>query len=359
MFRPKSMLPCAAAVLVAAQVLPAAAADSAGSTTISGKIYADFTNLDLTNGGVDSSANGTGIDVKRFYLGVTHNFDDIWSVNLTTDFNYVSDDSETQLYVKKAYIQARLSDALVLRAGSADLPWVPFVEDLYGLRFVENVIIDRLKFGTSADWGVHALGKVADGKVNYDVAIINGAGYKNPTRTNSMDLEARVAFVPLAGLSLALGGYSGKLGKDVEGGAPALHTAQRLDALAAYVAGPLRIGAEYFQARNWTQVTSVATDKADGFSVWGSYDFNPKLGVFARGDWAKPSKELNSDLKDEYFNVGLVSHPRENIDVALVYKRERVTGGGVISTSNGNIGSTSGTGEGKYDEIGIWAQAVF
>jgi hypothetical protein len=359
MIRTKTVLPCAAALLAAVQILPAVAADSGESTTISGKIYADFTNIDLTNNGVNSPANGTGIDVKRFYLGATHNFDDIWSANLTTDFNYVSNDSETQLYVKKAFIQAKLSDALVLRAGSADLPWVPFVEDLYGLRFVENVIIDRLKFGTSADWGIHALGKVADGKVNYDAAIINGAGYKNPTRTNSMDMEVRVGFVPLAGLNLALGGYSGKLGKDIEGGAPTLHTAQRIDALAAYVAGPLRLGAEYFQAKNWAQVTTVATDKADGFSVWGSYNFNPKLGVFARADSAKTSKDLNSDLKDEYFNVGLVSHPRKNIDIALVYKHEKVTGGGVINTTNGNIGSAIGTGEGKYDEVGLWAQAAF
>ncbi len=73
---------------------PALAADGE-STVITGKMFADFSNIDLKNDGVESTANGTGIDVKRFYLGATHNFDDIWSVNVTTDFNYVANDSET------------------------------------------------------------------------------------------------------------------------------------------------------------------------------------------------------------------------------------------------------------------------
>jgi hypothetical protein len=345
-----------ASMLALAIAAPAFAADSE-STTVSGKMFADFSHIDLQNDGVDSAANGTGIDVKRFYLGVNHNFDDIWSVNVTTDFNYVSNDSESQLYIKKAYLQAKLSDAFIGRLGSADLPWVPFVEDLYGYRFVENVIIDRLKFGTSADWGLHAGGKVNDGMFNYAVSVVNGAGYKNPTRSNSMDFEARVGFMPMQGLTVALGGYSGKLGKDIENSAtPTQHTAERGDALVAYVDGPLRLGAEYFHAKDWNQVTTVAEDKADGYSLWASYNFTPMWGVFARGDEAKTSRDLSSDLKDEYFNVGVVSHPRKNIDLAFVYKHEKVDGGGTVNTSNGLIG---GLDEGKYDEFGVWGQVAF
>jgi hypothetical protein len=350
-------LPCAAAAVLG--LLPAlcVAAGSEESTTLSGKMFADFTNIDLTNDGVDSAANGTGIDVKRFYLGVTHNFDDIWSVNVTSDFNYVSNDNETQIFIKKAYVQAKLSDAFIGRLGSADLPWVPFVEDLYGYRYVENVLIDRLKLGTSADWGLHAGGKFSDGLFNYGVSVVNGAGYKNPTRSKSMDVEGRIGFVPMKGLTVALGGYSGKLGKDIENSpTPTQHTANRFDALVAYVDGPLRVGAEYVQAKDWNNVTTLASDKADGFSVWGSYNFTPQWGVFARGDKAKPSKDLNSDLEDKYFNVGLVSHPRKNIDVAFVYKYEKVDGGGTVSVSNGTIG---GVNEGKYREVGVWTQVAF
>jgi hypothetical protein len=352
-----SFIVTCAAGAVAALAASSASAANEESTAISGKMFADLSNLDLTNDGVDSAANGTGIDVKRFYVGIGHTFDDVWSANVTTDFNYVSNDGETQVFIKKAYLQAKLSDAFIGRLGSADLPWVPMVEDLYGFRFVENVIIDRLKFGTSADWGLHGGGKFSDGIVNYAVSVVNGAGYKNPTRSSSMDVEARVGFMPIKGLTIAIGGYTGKLGKDVEGSpTPALHTASRADALVAYANGPLRVGAEYFQAKNWNQVTTAATDKADGYSVWASYNVSAMWGVFARGDSAKPSKDLNSALKDEYFNVGVVSHPRKNIDLALVYKDEKVDGGGTVSTSNGTIG---GLIEGKYQEVGIWAQVAF
>ncbi len=192
----------------------AAMADE-GATTVGGKAFIDFTNIDQTSDGTKQAASGTGADVKRFYLSVTHDFDKTWSANATTDFNYTSTTSETQLFIKKAYVQAKLSDAFVARLGSADLPWIPFVEDLYGYRYVENVLIDRLKFGTSADWGVHAGGKLLDGQFSYAASAVNGNGYKNPTRSQSLDVEGRVAYVPVTGLTIAVGFHSGKEGKDI------------------------------------------------------------------------------------------------------------------------------------------------
>jgi len=339
---------------------PVAAAEKEAVTTgtrISGLMFADVTNLDLTNDGVDSPASGTGVDVKRFYIGITHTFDEVWSVHVTTDFNYVSNDNQTQLFIKKAYVQAKLSDALAGRLGSADMPWIPFVEGLYGYRYVEQTITDRLKFANSADWGLHAIGKLARDKLNYSVSVVNGAGYKNTTRSSSMDVEARIAFMPIKTLTLALGGYTGKLGKDVEGSAtPALHTARRVNALVAWADDKLRVGAEYFYAEDWNQVTAVDSDTADGYSGWASYDFAPKWGVFTGVQVAKTSKDLNPDLEDRYFNVGVAHHPRENIDLALVYKDERVDGGGTVNTSNGVIG---GLDEGTYREFGIWVRVAF
>ncbi|HEX6614283.1 MAG TPA: cell division protein ZapB, partial [Rhodanobacteraceae bacterium] len=74
----------------------------ADSTRIGGVSYIDFTDIDQTKNGTKTDASGTGLDVKRFYLSVDHTFNDIWSADLTTDFNYSSSDGETQLFVKKA-----------------------------------------------------------------------------------------------------------------------------------------------------------------------------------------------------------------------------------------------------------------
>lgn len=167
----------------------AAVEKTINNTTLSGKMFFDLTNRNQDNSDTGKTDNsGTGLDVKRFYLGVDHKFNDIWSANLTTDFNYVSSDGETNLFVKKAYVQGTFGQAAILRVGSASMPWIPYVEKYYGYRYVENTLTDRLKFGTSADWGLHLGGDVGESKrFNYAVAVVNGNGYKNPSRSKNVD----------------------------------------------------------------------------------------------------------------------------------------------------------------------------
>jgi hypothetical protein len=248
----------------------------------------------------------------------------------------------------------------VLRAGASGLPWIPLVEGQYGLRFVEKLLIDRLNFGTTTDWGVHASGKAAGGVFNYALSAINGGGFKNPTRTSKVDFEGRISIVPVAGLTLAVGGYSGERGTEIAGAAFApQHTAQRFDLFAAYVVPRFRVGAEYFSANNWNrlalQAAAVATDHSDGYSVWASLKVAPKLDVFARYDHAKPSSDLAPALQDTYYNLGLSYKARKNVDLAFAYKYDKVEGGS-LSTANGTIG---GARDGEYKEFGVWALVAF
>jgi hypothetical protein len=316
-----------------------------GDTTFGGKMYLDLSNIDQTNKGADTAASGTGLDVKRFYLSVTHQFDSIWSANLTTDFNYVSNDGETNLFVKKAYVQAKFDNAAVLRAGSADLPWVPFVENYYGYRYVENTLIDRLKYGTSADWGVHLGGDLGGKSVNYAVSVVNGGGYKNPTRTKGMDVEGRLGFVPMDGMVIAVGAYSGTLGKETET-TDSLHDANRVDFTAAYASKDFRLGVEYFQAKNWNNVLTAASDKADGYSVWGSVALGEASSLFARYDSAKLSKDLDSSLKDTYYNIGWEFPIRKGIRLSAVYKHDLQKN----DSKSVNL---------KTNEIGLFSEVAF
>jgi hypothetical protein len=293
------------------------------NTSVSGKMFFDFTNINDKNsdkGKTDKS--GFGLDVKRFYLGINHKFNDVWSANLTTDFNYASAIGQTSLYVKKAYVQGKFDDAAVLRIGSADLPWVPFAENYYGFRYVENTLIDRLKYGTSADWGLHLGGDVGASKsLNYAVSVINGGGYKNPSRSKSVDFEGRVGFVPFENMIVAVGGYSGKLGKEVESTLNS-NTAQRGDLMVAYADKTIRLGAEYFTAKNWNNVLSPLSDKADGYSLWGSIALSDDIALFARYDNAKLSKNLDRKAKDTYYNLGLQYQVTKGFKLAGVWKHE-------------------------------------
>ena len=338
----------------------------ADGTTLGATVFYDLTNIDQKSAGVNlaGTPNGVNFDIKRMYIAVDHTFNSVFSANLTTDFTYDSGVSATQLYIKKAYVQAKLNPALIIRVGSADLPWVPFVEGLNGYRYVENVMIDRDKFGASADWGVHAMGSIPMGglTISYAGSAINGSGYKKPgfiggaNHTDSMDFEGRIS-AAAAGFTAAIGGYDGKLGKDVQGTAT-FHDATRLDALIAYVNGPIRLGGEYFHASNWNDVTQAnpaLTNKTEGWSGWGSFAFTKQLAVFGRYDSVKPKQTTAPTLSDQFFDIGIQFEPVKVADFSLVYKREKISNG-AFATQEGAIG---GVPNGTYDEVGLFGMFKF
>lgn len=345
------------------------------NTTITGKSFFNVSNIhqtstDLLGNTTDSIQNGTQTELKRFYVGVDHKFNDIFSANVTTDFRYNANGTskDVLVFVKKAYLQAKLNPMFNVRIGEADLAWVPFVESLYGYRFVENTLIDRTKFGTSTDWGVHVFGAFGNNLITYQVSAINGAGYKTLSRSsNTIDLEGRVSVNPIKSITLAVGGYTGKLGKSNDT-VNVNHRATRLDAVAAYTDKRIRAGIEYFTARNWNNITTAPVplpapvtpnDRSHGWSAFGSFAFTPKISVFGRYDRVKPTDVViagtGGTVKDNYFNAGVDYKPIPPLDFALVYKHERANNG-FINTANGNIG---GLDRGKYDEIGLFGQFVF
>lgn len=360
---------------------PKAKNEWANTTSISGRMYFNFSNIDQKNNGTKQASNGTGFNIKRFYLGVDHTFNNVFSANLTTDIsNVVGSTSNGNfnssatpglvgrgLYVKKAYLQAKLNPAFVVRVGAADLPWIPYEENQYGFRHIENVGVERAGFGTSADWGVHVLGDLAGGLLSYQVSVIDGGGYRNVKVTNSVDVEGRIS-AQYKGFYAAIGGYTGKRGNDVEGNTNVHHTAKRGDALVGYKNKLFNIGAEYLYAKNWNSVTSTTEDKAEGYSIFGNVNFAKKFTAFGRYDWVKPNKlgtaqNLNSNTKDHYFNVGVQYEPVKIVDLAIVYKRDSVDNG-LVSTTNGTIGGANpGTalvgGHGTYDEVGLFGQFRF
>jgi hypothetical protein len=319
---------------------------STSSTTISAKMYIDVSNIDAENAaGTKLSSSGTGLDVKRFYFGATHVFDSMWSANINMDAGYSTGTGTVAPFIKTAFVQAKFSPEAIVQLGSANQPWIPFAEDNYTYRYVENTLIDRLHFGNSADWGVHLLG--TSGIVSYNVAAVNGGGYKNPTRSNGMDLEGRLSIEPVKGLTLAVGGYDGKLGKDVQG-TPSTRTASRYDALVNYTTKQYAVGAEYFNESDWGFTGSTSSDSGDGYSVFGK----AKLGdepywLFGRWDSDKTSKKLHPNMKENYFNVGCEYVAIKGVNLALVYKYDKIDN------------PASASAQAKYNEIGMFAQVAF
>ncbi|HFF5941573.1 MULTISPECIES: porin [Stenotrophomonas] len=312
---------------------------------IGGRMFFDLTNIDKTSNGKDTAASGTGLDVKRFYLTVDHKFNDIWSANLTTDFQYSSAIGNTELFVKKAYVQGSFDPAFNLRVGAADMPWIPYVEKFYGMRYVENTLTDRLKYGNSSDWGLHGFGNLGN-NFNYAVSVVSGAGYKNPTRSKGMDVEGRAAYTPNENFVVAIGGYSGKLGKETDIQS-AENTYTRANAMVAYASSDFRVGGEYFQAKNLNNVMTVATDKTSGWSVWGSVRVTDGgINVFGRYDDTDVSKTLDPTLSDKYWNVGVEFPVMKNLKLSTVYKYT-------------HLANASEKKNDKTKEFGVWGDLSF
>ena len=342
---------------VAALVMVAAAGANAqswaDSTSVSGRIYYDLSDISSKVNGVESNSNGTsgipatngfGSDVKRFYIGVDHKFNDTFAMNVTTDMSYNSTVGNTEVFIKKAYLSANFSPAFVVTAGSNDMPWIPYAEGIYGYRFAEKTITDRLGFGNSADWGVHAAG-VFGTYFAYDVAAVNGGGYKNPTRSKTVDFEGRLS-AKVDQWNFAVGGYTGKLGQEAPG-VTTPQTASRFNALAAFVGDRTRLGVEYFSANDFSSslVKSVTPDKADGYSFFGSYRIDPQWTVFARDDSAKLSKIITPAKKDDYYNFGVDYTAFKNVDFAFTLKHEALT--------------NSATSKVVANEVGVFTQLRF
>jgi hypothetical protein len=327
------------------------------NTSISGRMYFDFSNVDQSVNHVRTgTTNGTAFDIKRFYIGIDHKFDDTWSANVTTDFTYDSALGVNQIYIKKAYLQAKVNDALVFKLGSTDMPWIPFVEDIYGNRYVENVLVDRMKDGNSADWGAHVSGKLYDGILNYAFSVVNGSGYKkaNIFRTNGPDVEGRVS-LNYDNFVLGVGGYDGKFGQQF--GAALHHSFSRYDAIAAYTSSNFRLGVEYFDGNNVSSVTSATqTDHESGISGFGSWTFMPKWSIFGRYDWATKhitNGAINPSMPNNYYNAGIEWNPIKIVDISLVYKHEDEHGN--YADSNIAAGATMTTLT-NYNEIGVFTQ---
>jgi hypothetical protein len=392
-----------AQVKTALAALPKPPARWFDNTVISGRMFFNVSHIDQHSDG-NLVGRSTGLDVKRFYIGIDHKFSDIWSASAITDINLIANTNTVTgtansgsvqpgqsttapsafpktvgetLYLKKAFLQGKFDNAFILRIGAADLPWVPFVEDLYGYRYVENVLIDRTAFGTSTDWGVHVLGSFADGLLSYQVSAVDGGGFRNPLRSQTIDLEGRLSLA-YKGFVAAVGGYEGKRAGDtftpfspannavapIQTGTnvPTFHRAERFDAVVAYTDATIRVGAEYFWSKDWNQVTKVPNDTSDGYSLFASYKFDKMFSVFGRYDRVKPTRDLFPAIADDYYNFGISYSPAKIVDLSLVYKHDRVANG-FFNPSNANPSNFAfpigGRSQGTYSEIGLFGQWRF
>ncbi len=354
----KAILKTIAAVAMFAFTAPA----FAGGVTVANdgesklKIGAKF----YVNGTVTKSDDQTGTTGKtagfaldRAYFSVGYDFDDTWSMGLTTDVSIESGlKKNSVVYIKKAYLQGKFSPAFVLQAGVIGTPWIGHEEHLWKHRYVSKVFVDTYKLDSSADAGIGVKGKLADGMVDYHITEINGAGYGNIKKTNSIDLNARIGFKPLDGLTLDIqfrDGYKGSKALDAVNQTNTPGTKHTLyQVMATYGTHDWRFGGAYINEKA-DDKAAVITTKNTGYNIWAWANFGNDFGAFGRYESLNVKKDGQAiDPKTTRYLLGLDWQARKNVNFSLAYDYSKTKNVG------GNIANFA-----KNTKIGLFSQVKF
>lgn len=174
----------------------------------SGKSYINYhTLISEEKGGKKTTIKANSFEVPRFYLTLKAKPTDWSTLRLTLDMGRISDpkvedasgdelgvkfDNRYFIYAKYAYLEMKepwLKGKFTI--GQQGLPWVGFVEKLWGYRWIDKTMTDLHKLQTSADLGASYTGKVKD-FVEYQLAVVNGTGYKDPENNTFKNALGRV-----------------------------------------------------------------------------------------------------------------------------------------------------------------------
>ncbi|MBL4775518.1 MAG: hypothetical protein JKY87_05630 [Mariprofundus sp.] len=317
-----------------------------------------FTNFTANKTQGDGTAAGNaliqkkdmGAALDRAYFSLKYQFDDVWSMSLTTDANIDTGLAKktTNVFIKKAYLRGKLADEFVISAGVIGTPFIGYENKLNTHRYVHKSFTDTYKFDDSADAGIGISGKLADGLIQYSIAELNGGGFGNISRNNSLDFNSRVGIYPIEGLTLDVQFRDGFRSSKVFNKANQANNAGTkhtlIQGMITYgVDKTFRIGGNYIYEKS-DQKLDVAnaiaqqTTKSTGLDVWGWVNFNDNVGVFGQFEQLKQKRAAGAQPKTTRFVGGLEFTARKNVRLALVADVSKTTDaafttGAVIKTS--------------------------
>lgn len=176
--------------LFSESVLPA-------ETSISGEIYGQWM-MDLTK----NANTFNEFSLSRSYLTVRSNLSDYASIRVTSDLKTF--DNKYSIILKYGYFDWTPSFGkkyLKLRMGLQPTLFIDDMTNLWGRRYLEKTIGDRLGFLTSSDLGASIFVNLdQEAQLGFvDLSIFNGTSYSAVTEKNAQkDLNLLAEISPLA-----------------------------------------------------------------------------------------------------------------------------------------------------------------
>ncbi|MBU0952588.1 MAG: hypothetical protein KKH91_07200 [Elusimicrobia bacterium] len=245
---------------------------------VGGIIFADYF-YNLTKNA--APANISCFKLTRLYLTATRTLTDKSKIKATLE----GTQPVNQLFIKNAFIE--FNDVCCnsnIRAGVIPMPWIGYEENILKNRFIAKTFTDIAGVLNSADIGLGFSGKLANKSVDYDLALVNGEGYKTAEVSSDKDIAARVSYEVVSGIKLHAFENIGKetsLGLDRNRTIAGVSFEQKKVSAMVY----------YLAAKD------AAVNKA-GFSLFGSYSILSNLALLARFD----SFDSNTDAISDSYN---------------------------------------------------------
>ena len=269
----------------------AAQGTPAPTLSVSGVGYAQW------NYNLSGTEHINAFDVTRTYINVTAKFAGGVSTRATSDIYRDPADGSLKYRLKYGFVAYQPNAGnITYKFGLIQTPWVSREEDLYDYRMQGPIALDRNKIMTSADFGAGADAKLADGRLDLNLAIVNGEGYSKPEGDQRKDFQIRASYRiansddtgPYGGLRLS--GYAG-VGKPTGGG-----ERNRFLGMLSYRSKQVTLAAEYATTKDSSTTTPTAETKGSLVTAFGIYRLtNSKVALLGRVDIYDPNTDVSND----------------------------------------------------------------
>jgi len=315
-----------------------------------------------------------GLAVDRAYLGVKYYFNDDWMMRITTDVHVDTNlaKKNSNIFLKYAYVEGKLAGkAAVLRLGQSHTPWIDYEQHLWKHRYVSKVFIDTKGFDASSDLGIGLKGKLADGLVEYWITETAGAGYSHPGMhkdvvngtwakgVNAFDLDSRISFFPVKGMTLDFqlrSGYKGTKYWDTANSQTTPGTKHTLyQVMATYGEGhDWRAGVNYVSEKSDRKADALngvtaRQDKTNGYALWAWANMGDGMGAFGRYEYDKVKRTGTAiQPKTTRYLLGVEYSPVKHVSFSLAYDYSKTS----------DSGFTAGNFK-KATTFGLYSQVKF
>ncbi len=248
-----------------------------------GKVFSNF-NYDL------SAEEGTNafkeFEIKRAYLGYSHQIADDFSAKVTFDVGKNEGGSSYTAFLKIAALNWKANDKMSINFGMVGTKNFKFMEKTWGKRYIYKSFQDQNKWANSADAGLTIDYKISD-NLSVDAQILNGDGYKKVQGSDGLMRGG-------AGIIYKMGELSIRAARDImpRSTYDSTDASQNINTVAmAYSMQNIKVGGEYNLREN---SGNVLENTSSSMSFYGSMEIAESLSLFGRYDDAT-SENTNGD----------------------------------------------------------------